>query len=131
MLQTPFLLIRDPKLISSILVADFEYFTDRIFYMNEKVEPLTVHLFALGGQRWRDLRDPPNLFTPNRMKLIFPGLFDCGTQLQKHLFNVVDGNQAIEISEIMACFASNIVTSTAFGVDIDCFVNPNHPTQNG
>lgn len=127
-LQNPLLLIRDPKLIRSILITDFQHFTDRDFYLNEKDEPLTAHLYALRGQNWRDMRARLTpAFTPNKMKIIFPTLIECGKHLQKHLSKVVKENQAIEMSEIFACFASNMIASTAFGIDIDCLADPDHP----
>lgn len=56
MLLKPLLFIRDPELIHSILVTDFQHFSDRDFYLNEDDEPLTANLVALRGQRWRYMR---------------------------------------------------------------------------
>lgn len=58
-------------------------------------------------------------------------LLDCGNQLQQHLSKVVDENgaQAIAMYETAECFAANVAASIAFGVDVDCFANPNHPFQ--
>lgn len=56
LLVKPKLLVRDPELIRSILIKDFSHFTDRDLPYNER-EPLTAHLFALDGQKWRNLRN--------------------------------------------------------------------------
>lgn len=131
MLQSPMLLIRDPNLIRSILITDFQYFTDRRFYLNEKDEPLTAHLGALRGQQWRDRRTKIGpIFTPNKVKMIFSVFLDCGNQLQQHLFKVVNANQSMEISDVIACYTSNVMASAVFGIDIDCFANPNNPFRN-
>lgn len=67
MLLKPLLFIRDPELIHSILVTDFQHFSDRDFYLNEDDEPLTANLVALRGQRWRYMRAKLTpAFTPNK-----------------------------------------------------------------
>lgn len=108
MLHSPLLLIRDSNLINNILTTDFHYFTDRPFYLNEKDEPLSTHLGALRGQHWREMRAKLTpAYTPNKIKMIFSTVLDCGNQLKNHLSKVVKANLSIEMCEIIACYASN------------------------
>lgn len=96
-------------------------------------EPLSAHLGALRGQHWRNMRDKlTSAFTPSQMKILFPLLLECGIELQRHLSKVINEKQAksIEIYEIIACHASNITASIAFGIDFDCLADPNHPFRN-
>lgn len=131
MLFRPMLMIRDPTLIQRILITDFQYFMDREMYSNEKDEPLTGHLGALRGQRWQHERARlTTAFTPNKIKMMFSSILDCGNQLQKHLSKVVTPNEAIELCELMACYATNLTASVGFGIDIDCLADPNHPFRN-
>lgn len=55
-LLRPRLMVRDSKLIQSILIKDFSYFTDRNAFSNEKNDPLTGNLFVLPGHRWKAVR---------------------------------------------------------------------------
>lgn len=48
--------MRDPALIQNILIKDFQYFTDHSVYHDEKNDPLSAHLFAIGGDAWKALR---------------------------------------------------------------------------
>lgn len=52
----PILMIRDTELVRNILIKDFNNFTDRGVHCNEDYDPLSGHLFALPGQRWKNLR---------------------------------------------------------------------------
>lgn len=52
----PILVIRDPEVVRAILIKDFNYFTDRGVHCNEENDPLSGHLFALPGQKWKNLR---------------------------------------------------------------------------
>lgn len=131
------LLICDPKLIRSILITDFQYFTDRDMYLNEKNEPLSAHLGALRGEQWREMRAKLTpAFAPNKIKMIFSVLTDCSVQLQKHLSKMVnanldiDNNESIELNKMMVCLSANMVASIAFGLDVDCLAEPNHPFRN-
>ena len=131
MLFRPMLLIRDPNLIRSILITDFQYFTDREFYSNVKDEPLTSNLISLKGKKWREKRVKLTpAFTSNKLKMIFPVLLDCGNQLQRHLTKMLNTNRSIEMYEISASYASNVVASVVYGIDIDCLANLKHPFRN-
>lgn len=127
-LHSPFLLIRDPKLIRSILITDFQYFTDHRFYLNEKDEPLTANLNALQGKRWRHMRTKLTpAFTSHKTKMIFGSFLKCRNQLQTYLSKVVDTNEAIEMCEVIACYTLSVMASIIYGIDINCLANPNHP----
>lgn len=47
-MRTPYLMVRDPEIINSILIKDFSYFTDRGIYVNFSNEPLSETLFFYG-----------------------------------------------------------------------------------
>lgn len=67
----PMLLIRDPKLIQSILIKDFSYFTDRGVHCNEDYDPMSVNLVGLPGQKWKELRAKLSpTFTSGKLKVI-------------------------------------------------------------
>lgn len=46
----------DMELIKSILQKDFPHFVNHGMYINEKLDPLTGHLFNLEDEKWRNLR---------------------------------------------------------------------------
>lgn len=120
-LWKPNILIKDPELIKDILVKNFSSFHDRGFYHNEKDEPLTAHLFALEGEKWKSLRPKMSpAFTSGRMKMMFPTL----TRFSDRLITYVSeqpSDQAIECYDLMAKFTLSNIASVAFGIESDIF----------
>lgn len=123
----PMLLVRDPELIRSILIKDFAHFTDRTQYCNKKNDPLSGHLAFLPGPEWKDIRGKLTpAFTSGKLKGMFPTLLDCGFKLQNYLENLADKGELLNVSEISASHATNVIASVAFGIDIDTIADPNN-----
>lgn len=123
----PNLLVRDPELIRSILIKDFSYFVDREFPCDEEHEPLSGHLFALPGQKWRNLRAKLSpTFTSGKLKAMFATLVKSGSTLQSFLENVANSNGLLNIKEISSSYAINVIASVAFGIEVDTINDPNN-----
>lgn len=55
-LMQPMLMVRDPEILRLIMIKDFSHFADRGIHSNEEYDPLSGNLFALPGQKWKNLR---------------------------------------------------------------------------
>jgi hypothetical protein len=79
----PSLLIRDLELVKNILVKDFQTFMNRVFSLEEKLDPvLGNNLAAVRGQLWRHLRTSlTTVFTSRKMKMMFYLVDTCGKEL--------------------------------------------------
>ncbi|XP_055296698.1 uncharacterized protein LOC129565633 [Sitodiplosis mosellana] len=123
----PVLLLRDPELIRSVLVKDFSHFTDRGIHCNEDYDPLSANLLALPGQRWKSMRGKLTpTFTSGKLKAMFSTLVNCGATLQNYLAKLADKNEFLDVREISASHATNVIASVAFGIDVDSINNPNN-----
>lgn len=66
----PFLLVRDPEFIRTILIKDFSIFANRGFAVNEDFDPLSGHLFSLEDQKWKNMRSKLTpTFTTGKLKV--------------------------------------------------------------
>jgi hypothetical protein len=83
----PSLLVRDLELVKNILVKDFQTFTDRIFSVEERFDPLFANIISIiNGQLWRHLRtNLTPVFTSRKMKMMFCLVDTCGKELAECL----------------------------------------------
>ncbi|XP_072764861.1 probable cytochrome P450 6a14 [Anoplolepis gracilipes] len=117
----PNLVITDPDLIRAVLTKEFKNFHDRGFFCNEKVDPLTGHLIALSGKKWRNLRVKLTpTFTSGKIKQMFAILKLCGEELVSSLESVAQTGDRIEIKDWFGRYSTDIIMSTAFGVKSNC-----------
>lgn len=120
----PMFIVRDLELVQRVLNKDFNYFHDRGFMSDESVDLLTNQLFMVRGERWKQLRvQMTPAFTSGKLKAMFSTLLDCTGPLQEYLDKFVDRNESVEMRDLAARFATNIIASTAFGIEINCIEN--------
>lgn len=112
----------DLEIIKRIMVTDFQHFTDRGVYINEEDDPLSAHLFALEGNKWKLLRKKLSpTFTSGKIKMMMDGVIECGRDL-KQLMDLLQGT-TLDIKEINARFTTDVIGRTAFGIDCNCLKN--------
>lgn len=126
----PILLIRDPKLIRNILISDFKYFHDRGMYTNEQNDPLTNHLAAINGEKWKSLRKKLTpAFSIMKVSGMYSTIVNYGQSLISYLDDELKFMQysmtTIDVTELMYQFTINVIASVAFGIEIDCIKNKN------
>lgn len=124
----PILIARDSEFLQNILIKDFQHFTDHGVYHDEKVDPLSAHLFSLTGEKWKIIRAKLSpAFTPGKLKAMFSTLIDCSVPLKQFLDTAAKSKESFESRELCACYTTNIIASVGFGIDVDCIANPNTP----
>lgn len=105
----PSLVIRDPELIRTILIKDFQHFQDRGFEIDEKYDPLSGHLFALGGEKWKNLRTKLSpTFSSGKLKAMFSTLVACGDPLKRLMDEISAKEETVEVREILAQYTTNV-----------------------
>lgn len=118
----------DLDIIKHIIAKDFSHFVDRGLYVNEKDEPITAHLFFIGGKKWRKLRAKfTPTFTSGKMRTMFNTITECGNQLNSYLVQELTHNEPIDIKNILGNFSTDIIGSCAFGLDCNSFKDPQSP----
>ncbi|XP_063930105.1 probable cytochrome P450 6a23 [Zophobas morio] len=125
---TPAYLVIDLDYLKNIMTKDFHYFVDRGLYYNEDADPLSAHLFAIGGEKWRNLRTKfTPTFTSGKMKMMFQTLVDCIPNFLSKIEADRVAKAPIDIKETLGCFTTDIIGSCAFGLEFNTFKDDDSP----
>ncbi|XP_017846578.1 probable cytochrome P450 6d5 [Drosophila busckii] len=125
----PALLVRDAQMAHDILVKDFAHFHDRGVYVDEKHDAMSASLFAMEGQKWKQLRSKLTAsFTSGKLKAMFGTAEAVADKMMAHLNEKIPegGSAEVDMKALMASYAIDIVASTIFGLEVDSFSNPDN-----
>ncbi|KYN13096.1 Cytochrome P450 6k1 [Trachymyrmex cornetzi] len=127
-LDKPILLLRDHEIIKSILIKDFNIFCDRYATGNPKDRIGNSSLFLINNPTWKILRAKLSpFFTSGKLKKMFGLMLECGNHLNEYLDSLkLDGKgQIIEAKDISSKLTMDVISSTAYGLDVNTFKDPN------
>lgn len=126
---TPMLVIKDLNLIKRIMVKDFETFPEHSRFVPEDADPLFARniLFMKGGQKWQRLRSLLSpAFTSYKLKTMYPLMVSCAEQLVNHYETSGEGIITLEMKDTFSKYASDIIGTTAFGIECNTFSDPDN-----
>ncbi|XP_019557470.3 probable cytochrome P450 9f2 [Aedes albopictus] len=127
-LTKPVYMIRDVEIIKTITVKDFEHFTDHTPTMTgtgEEVREDSLFgnsLFALRGQKWRDMRATLSpAFTGSKMRHMFELVAECGQSMAAFLVSEAKTGKRLEfeMKDTFARFGNDVIATVAFGIKVD------------
>ncbi|KAH0540554.1 cytochrome P450 6k1-like [Cotesia glomerata] len=117
--RMPVLMITDPDLIRQVLIKDFQAFSGRGINIKDD-DPLANHLFNIDGHKWKVLRAKLTpAFTTGKLKLMIDLMVECANHFERYLLNQVGKGKVIECREIAAKFTTDVIGSTAFGINMN------------
>ncbi|KAL1492264.1 hypothetical protein ABEB36_012739 [Hypothenemus hampei] len=83
---------------------------------------MSIHLFNIRSPEWKALRQKLTpTFTSGKMKTMFSGLLKCSDYMIDFLQKEAQVGSDIDIKEILASFTTDVIGSTAFGVECNSF----------
>lgn len=125
--RQPLLAVMDTAMIKTVFVKEcYSVFTNRRnFSLNG---PLRDAVSEVEDERWKRIRSilSPS-FTSGRLKEMYPIMLQHSSNLIKSLQKKVEADEVIEVKEVFGPYSMDVVTSTAFSVDIDSINHPSDP----
>lgn len=122
----PMMLIRDPDLIKTVLVKDFNNFCDNGFVLSEKIDPLLgYNPFGVKGfQEWKQIRSfHTPLHTMIKQKSMVPHMIKVGINFVKYIENNL--GKSLEMKYTTRLYTIDVVASCAFGIESESFFGEN------
>lgn len=134
MMRSPVLLVKDPNLISKILIKDFRYFSNRgfdFFHPNKDLNPFSEHLFFADGDRWRVLRNKMSpVFTSGKLRHMYEQIFQCVGLLNRFVEgNLKNNSTDVNIKELFERFTMDVIGTCAFGLECNSLKDSNAEFQ--
>lgn len=122
----PALLIRDRNISKDILITDFQHFRNRGFHLDANVDPLVGNLFS-SDQNWKENRaKQSSAFSASKLKGMFGTIVQCAQPLEDCIRQHAETGDDIEVRELFSRYTTNVIASIGFGLEIDCFQDPNN-----
>lgn len=123
-----FLMLRDPEVIKTVGVKNFDAFEDHYFFGSEVSDPLFAkHPIALRGDEWRNIRcllSPA--FTSSKMKEMFRLMTECAVNFSQFTANLPAGKRIMELKSAFGWYSNDVIASCAFGIKVDSMRQPNN-----
>ncbi|XP_076657346.1 uncharacterized protein LOC143361655 [Halictus rubicundus] len=123
--STPMIMIRDPELIKSVTVKNFEHFQDHRSLKADDIEPMfSKNLFALTGERWKEVRNLLSpAFTSSKMKAMFKLMRECAVNYGNYFATLPEKDRCVELKDAFTRYTNDVIATCAFGINVDSMAN--------
>ncbi|XP_073811653.1 cytochrome P450 6g1-like [Musca autumnalis] len=124
-LYKPSLLIRDPELIKSILIRDFDRFCNRFSKPDPHIDAISANNIFFGDYKlWKEMRTKFSpMFSSGKLRSMYPLLLAVGDNMTEHLKQqgeVFD----LEVKDLCARYTTDVIATTILGFSSNSLENP-------
>ncbi|KAB1263437.1 Cytochrome P450 3A29 [Camelus dromedarius] len=125
--QQPVLAITDPEMIKTVLVKEcYSVFTNRRSFGLTGIMKNAISMAQ--DEQWKRIRTllSPS-FTSGKLKEMFPIIGQYGDMLVRNMRKEAEKGKPVTMKDIFGAYSMDVITSTAFGVNVDSLSNPQDP----
>ncbi|XP_065207592.1 probable cytochrome P450 6a14 [Planococcus citri] len=133
-MRSPVLLLKDPTIVTHVLIKDFKSFVNRGFTFtvpDKELNPFSGHLFLSDGDRWRALRSKMSpVFTSGKLKYMYEQIFQCVGVLNQFVErNLKNDSCDVDVKELFERFTIDVIGTCAFGLECNSLKDSNAEFQ--
>lgn len=133
-MRSPVLLVKDPNIVTNVLIKDFKYFVNRGFTFSnpdKELNPFSGHLFLSDGDRWRALRNKMSpVFTSGKLKYMYEQIFNCVGVLNQFIEKSLKNDSSdTDVKELFERFTIDVIGTCAFGLECNSLKDSNAEFQ--
>ncbi|XP_014281614.1 cytochrome P450 6a2 isoform X2 [Halyomorpha halys] len=116
MVRSPFLVIKNPEIISIILTKEFSHFRNRQFLKIHKSDFIFQHLFNLEDDKWKTTKGKlQSTFSTSKLRSMFPLFIKCTENFQSVLLQ--KEGETINMKPTLKRFTTDVICQTLFGLE--------------
>ncbi|XP_076249789.1 cytochrome P450 9e2-like [Calliopsis andreniformis] len=125
---SPVFVIRDPELITSITVKNFDQFCDHQAIVDPELDPLMgKNLFSLRGDHWREMRKLLSpAFTSSKMRAMYKLIWDCAENFVDFIVSESKEGKVYDLKDIFGRYTTDVIATCSFGHTLDSMRNPDN-----
>ncbi|XP_078614493.1 cytochrome P450 3A24-like [Branchiostoma floridae x Branchiostoma japonicum] len=125
--RQPILMVGDLELVKDITVKEANTFTNRRI-LEGQGEFFDGGLLNIKDADWKRVRSAISpTFSSGKLKQMALVVEKCGDNFVANLENNAKQGVAFDLKDLSGAFTMDVISGTAFGVDVDSLHNPNHP----
>ncbi|XP_073811652.1 cytochrome P450 6g1-like [Musca autumnalis] len=124
-LYKPSLLIREPELIKSILIKDFDRFCNRVAKPDPHTDAVAANnVFFSDYKLWKETRKNFSpMFSSGKLRSMFPQILAVGDNMTQHLMKQGDVC-CVEVKDLLARYTTDVIGTIILGFSSNALENP-------
>lgn len=119
---TPIVMIRDPELIKTIAVKNFDAFRNHRTVNDTQTDDvlLSGNLLLLRDNRWREVRSLNTpAFSTSKIRSMYRSMSEIAINVARYLSTLAPGQNIVEMKDIFTRYANDVFAICAFGISVD------------
>ena len=123
-MSNPTVYVADPDIIKQIVIKDFDHFLGHGIVVPKKFRTID----ATSGEEWTQLRKGLTpVFTSGKIKGMMQHVDGVVENMINHLHKNVATKPIVDMRPIFKYLTMDVISKCAFGIDLNCFNDPNNP----
>lgn len=121
----PVLLLRDPELIKTVFVKNFDTFFINPAFVDVNDHVLRQNLFGLHNKKWREVKNLLSpFFTSGKMKSKFVLMTEYAVDFVKFMSTLPADKCDVNMTDVFDRYTNDVIVSCFYGIKIDSIRDP-------